>query len=148
MPYPSPTVTTELLLPPMGLSPYASRGIHQTLEPIDIKRNQRRTVNGTLKDLSASQFEKYQSLVSCDDMEVPGLDGCWQGNVLTVSCAVELSFPTATGTATRTAVAGSTRTEAGFTFYRPILTMMVTHFKWEQDEWGAKVAWELGLEEV
>jgi hypothetical protein len=45
-------------------------------------------------------------------------------------------------------VAGSSRTEAGFTFYRPQLTMLITDFNVNRDEWGNATSWTMNLEEV
>lgn len=138
---------TLLVLTELGIPLYAARGLTQTLEPIQAAANLRRTVNGSLIDLSYSQFRKYASTISCTDQRVPALDGVWPGQELTVSCVAELAYADG-ASPQRESVSGSERQEDGFTFYRPILTMLVTRFHQQIDEWGAAVGWELDLEEI
>ena len=138
---------TLLVLSGIGVPAYSARGLTQTLQPIEAAGSQRRTVNGTLVDLSLSQFRKYRSTIRCSDMEAPALDGIWPGATVTVQCVVELCFP-AGGTPERIAVTGSVRTEGGFTFYRPRLVMQVIGHSIEKNEWGAVTGWTLELEEV
>lgn len=142
------TDTTLLVLDGMGVPPYSARGITQTLSPIAAAAQMRRTVNGELVDLSASQFRKYASSISCNDQQSPAVEGIWPGMIVDVSCAAELSFETSTGGASREIVAGSEREEGDFTFYRPKLRMMVVAFEVSRDEWGASVGWRMDLEEV
>jgi hypothetical protein len=146
------TELTLLRLDPIGVPPYSARGISQTLEPIDAAAQLRRSINGTLVDLSDAAFRKYRSTITCTDQQHPALSGVWPGQVLTVDCVAELSYLTATGSASRpladTTDDPATRTEGSFTFYRPRLTMMVTGFRTEFAEWQADVSWTLDLEEV
>jgi hypothetical protein len=139
---------TVLTITGFGLTPYSARGIQQTLEPIPQSSNLRRTVNGALVDVSAPEFRKYRSVISCDDMNVPAIDGVWPGQQVTVDCVAELSYLTSGGTAQRTVVSGSSRTAGSFTFYRPRLTMRIVNFNQSIDETGAVIGWELELEEV
>jgi hypothetical protein len=67
---------TLLEISGIDLPHYATRGLTQTLEPIDQAKQTRRTVNGSLKDISAPQFQKYKSSITCTDQQNPGLDGC------------------------------------------------------------------------
>ena len=138
---------TLLVLTGIGIPAYSARGLTQTLQPIEAAGSQRRTVNGTLVDLSLSQFRKYRSTIRCSDMEAPALDGIWPGAMVTVACVVELCHPVG-GSSERTPVTGSVRTEGGFTFYRPRLTMQVIGLFVEKNEWGAITGWTLELEEV
>ena len=78
----------------------------------------------------------------------PALDGIWPGAVVIVDCVAELSYVTSGGSPDRTVVSGSSRTEGSFTYYRPQLTMMVTRFNVNTDEWKAVVGWDMTLEEV
>ena len=55
---------TTLVLSGIGVPPYCARGLTQTLAPIEAAGSQRRTVNGTLVDLSLTQFRKYRSTIS------------------------------------------------------------------------------------
>lgn len=137
---------TLLVLSGMGVAPYSARGLTQTLQPIAQAAQQRRTVNGALVDVSASQFQKYRSTITCTDQASPALEGVWPGAELVVDCVAELGYETMTGAPAREVVAS--READGFTFYRPRLTMLVTDFSVQTDEWGASVGWTLGLEEV
>lgn len=142
-------MTTLLAIAEIGLPPYSARGISQTLQPIEGSGQMRRTVNGVLVDLSAAQFRKYRSTITCTDMQHPALDGIWPGMTLTVDCVAELSYQDATdATASRTVVSGSQYTSGGFVFYRPRLTMKVVEYRVSHDEYGAEVAWTMELEEV
>ena len=78
----------------------------------------------------------------------PAVDGVWPGQVLMVGCISELSYRTAGSNPSRNMVAGSSRTEGHYTFYRPSLTMRVVSFSQDTDEYGAEVSWSLQLEEV
>lgn len=131
-----------------GIQPYSARGLSQSLVPISAKSQVRRTVNGTLIDVSDAVFEKYSSTISCTDQTVPALNDIWPGDTLTVDCVAELCYLTATGSPTRTVVSGSSRVDGAYTFYRPQLTMMVLKYDVRVNEYGAEVGWQLELEEV
>lgn len=139
-----------------GVNFYSARGLHHTLEPIEAVRQSsggsggilRRTVNGKLVDLSAHQMRLYRTEISGNDQGAPALDGLWAGMILVVGCAFELAYLTATATPGRTPVPGSQRVEGDYTYYRPLLTMMVADFQADKDEWGAVTGWKLSLEEV
>lgn len=132
----------------IDIPPYASRGLTQTLEPIDQAKQNRRTVNGALKDISAIQFQKYKSTISCTDQQSPGLDGIWPGLAITVRCVAELSYETGSGSPERDVVSGSSRIEGSWTFYRPELEMRVMSYSMQTDEYGAAIGWQLDLEEI
>ena len=137
-----------LTLSGIGVPPYSARGASQTLEPIGSSQQLRRTINGELIDISRAEFRKYRSTISCVDQQPPAIDGVWPGRVLTLGCISELSYLTAGGAPSRNIVAGSSRTEGDYTFYRPSLTMRVVSFSQDTDEYGAEVSWSLQLEEV
>lgn len=137
---------TLLVLSGMGVPPYSARGLTQSLELIAAAGDLRRTVNGALRNMSMAQFRKYQSTITCADQTAPAIDGLWPGAVVTVDCVAELAFPVG-GTPQRPVVPGSQRDEAGFTFYRPRLTMMVVSYTEAVDEYGAANSWQLQLEE-
>lgn len=143
----APNAFTQLELVGIGVSPYATRGASQTLNPIAQATAQRRTVNGALVNLGFEGFKKYTSNISCTDMRAPICDGVWPGRLVTVKCIAELSYPVG-GVAERTVVAGSSHTEQGITFYRPELAMMVVSFTMQRDEYGGSVGWSMALEEV
>ncbi len=144
---PIDTTGTLLEISSMGVPLYSARGLSQTLKMIDALVAPRRTINGQLINVSFVQFRKYASKITCKDQRAPGIDGFWKGMLVTVSCVQELAY-VAGGTAQRIAVDGSERTEGNFTFYRPLLDMMITDISTQDDEWAADVQWELNLEEV
>lgn len=139
---------TVLDLDDIGLHDGASRGITQTLEPIEAATAMRRTVNGTLINLAPTQFRKYRSTVACTDQLPPALDGVWPGDVITVECVSELSYLTSGGSPAKSVVTGSSRVAGDFTFYRPSIEMMIVRMNTRTDEFGAVVGWSLDLEEV
>lgn len=141
---------TLLVISGFGNMTYQARGLSQTLEHIGSAVQLERTINGTLTDVSAAQFRKYQSKISVpDEVEAPPLDGIWPGMQVTVACAVYLCYPNGrVGSPDRPEVSGSSYTENGYTFYRPLLTMLVRDFTYTLDEWGRKSNWVLDLEEV
>lgn len=158
---------TLLVISQMGVPVYSARGLTQTLQPIQQASNPVRTANGALIDITASQFRKYASTISCSDQEPPSVDKIFSGAEVTVQCVAELSFPTPIGeseseinsdsespTASesesefgRPPVQGSIRQSEGFTIYRPILQMVVLAFNIQKDEWGAIISWSITLEE-
>lgn len=141
-----PNAFTLLTITGIGVAPYSARGLKQTLAPVQAASQNRRTINGTLVNTAVTQFRKYKSTISGSDQLSPALAGIWPGMTVTVECIVELA--SGSGTPDRTAVSGSSRTEEGFTYYRPVLIMKVMDYSIESDEWGAQVSWKLDLEEV
>lgn len=136
----------ELVISGVGLPPASIRGVTQTLAPIGASQQLVRTVNGTLRDLSAPQFRKFSSVIRCADQDPPALEGVWPGRIVTVDCLAELAFPTASGAAERPIV--GSRVEGSWTVYRPRLVMMVVSFDLDRDDWRAVTGWTLELEEV
>lgn len=141
---------TVLELIGMGIAPYSTRGAVQSLEPIgSATAGIYRDVNGVLRNVGGTSFQKYKSTINCQDQAPAALDGIWPGKLLTVTCIQELCYPDVTGAGPqRDLVTGSERTVDGFIFYRPILSMMVTGFSLETDEWRGDVSWRMDLEEV
>lgn len=140
---------TRLRLSPISIPLYSARAVTETLAPIQIAARYGRTVNGELIDLSAIQLRKYGVSLTCTDQQSPALSGVWPGQILTVDCISELAYETNSDNGPeRTVVEGSSREESGFTFYRPRLTMMVTAFSYNTDEYEALIGWTLTLEEV
>lgn len=142
---------TLLVISGPGVPPWSARGLRQTLEPIDAIKGAtvlRRTVNGTLIDLSPPQMRKYKSVVSCTDQRPPAFDGLWPGMQVTVDCVYELGYLTEGGTPGRPVVDGSSYVEGDFTYYRPRLTMRIADLKPDVAEYDASVSWQIDLEEV
>lgn len=130
---------------------YSIRGATQTLSLImdnAMGTQIRRTINGGLMDLTYNQFRKYKSVISCTDYEAPAFDGAKQGSIVLVECIAELAYKTAGGSPQRSVVSGSSRVQGDYTFYRPVLTMMVVNFSQSFDEWESRYQWSLELEEV
>lgn len=143
-------VATELVLSVGGVPLYSARGLTQTLQPIDAAHVTRRTINGTLVDLSVDKFHKYTSTITCTDVEAgpSALDGIMPGMEVSVDCVAELVYLTSGGSPTRTVISGSTRTVGAYTVYRPRLDMMVTGLNQSISEYAREVQWELNLEEI
>jgi len=145
-------VTTVLSFSGFGVPPYSARGLTQTLAPIDAGANFNRTINGTIKSLSPSQFQKYKSTIATGsaitDQQPPAVNGVWPGQIVVVDCISELCYLTATGAPARDVVSGSSYVDGDYTFYRPQLTMMVTAFNVSKDEYAAENSWSMDLEEV
>lgn len=141
---------TLLVLSSMGIPLYSARGLTQTLVPIDAAGQQRRTINGVKDDLSQEQFQKYQSTISCADMNSPAIDGVFPGMIVDIDCIYELSYRTVGGSPSRPVVSGSSRVVGAFTVYCPKITAMVSPGspKVQKDEWGGVVTWSIDFEEV
>ncbi|NEI52721.1 hypothetical protein GR217_34445 [Rhizobium leguminosarum] len=139
---------TLLVLSGIGVAPYSARGLEQTCELIKAAGQLRRTINGALRDLSEPQLRKFSSTITGTDQLSPATNGIWPGKTVTVDCIFELCYPTMSGSADRSVVSGSSRTEGAMTYYRPQLAMMVTDWQLREDEYGRQVAWTLELEEV
>jgi hypothetical protein len=137
---------TLLQIVGLGISLYSARGCTQTYAPIPAAKALRRTINGDLIDISFSQFDKFQSEITCRDMKSPALDGVWPGREVTVYCIAELVVASGQPI-TRQVVAHSDYVEDGFYHYRPILDMRVVDYQVGAEEWAASVNWKLTLEE-
>ena len=140
---------TRLVISGQGASPYASRGITGTLEPIAAAANFHRIVNGGLVNLSGAQFAgKYKGTLNGSDQDAPAFDAIKVGDTLTIDWPGELSYLTAGGSPAKTVVSGSSVVSGNYTFYRPEMTMMVVGKKQDFDEVAWVNTWELQLEEV
>lgn len=145
----SPNAFTLLRMIGISVPPYSARGIRQSLAPIQQAAQLKRTVNGALKDLAFDGFQKYASTISVTDQRPPNFDGLWPGKQVIIDCVAELSYcPDEGQTRQRTAVPGSETTEGAHNIYRPRLTMRVTGFQQDHDEYGAAIGWSIDLEEV
>jgi hypothetical protein len=133
---------TILTITGVGLPDWSARGLKQRLAPIGLVSKVSRDLNGNAMDLSAIEFRKYETTITCEDVRVPAFDTQWPGSLVVIECVAELARGVA-DTAGRDDVSGSERTEGDFVFYRPILEMMVTGFNWVHDEWGQRIGWEL-----
>ena len=140
---------TLLSLSGMGTFQYQARGLTQTLTLIPEATDNERSVNGTLVNLANPIFRKYQSKITCTDVDAPPLDGVWPGMQLTVECAASFAYLTGNpGSPARPEVSGSSYTQGSFTFYRPVLTMLVKSYSENFEEWKGDMGWTIDLEEV
>jgi hypothetical protein len=141
---------TVLELTGIGVVPYSTRAATQTLEPIaQAAANIYRDVNGNLHNAGGTQFQKYKSTISCTDQRPFAVDGVWPGKLVTVSCIATLAYESGSDAEPqRQASTGGDFTEGGWTFYYPVLSMMVVGFSVQTDEYGADVSWRMDLEEV
>ncbi len=140
---------TLLTLIGMGVPLYSGRVAHFQLLPIEAAKRNRRDMNGVLVDTSLEQFHKYRAHVRFSDTWAPALDGIWIGRQLIVGWPGEIGFITSSAGPARSVVAGSERfTDDGFTYYRPVLTMLVADFDTDHDEWGASYVSSLEMEEI
>jgi hypothetical protein len=121
------TSATLISIDDIDFSEYASRGVTQTLEPIEAAKQMRRTINGELLDISAPQFRKFKSTVTCSDQEAPSLSDVWPGKTVSVVCLPDMHDTTGSALS---------------------LTMRVMNWNTKRDEWGAEVSWQIDLEEV
>lgn len=144
---------TIAVLTPIGgatapmLSNFSFRAAQHSLELIAGPAPER-DINGTLIDLTSTQFRKYKVALTCKDFTVPALDNAWIGQQVTLDCALEMAYFTAGGVAQRPSVTGSARIEGAYTFYRMSLTMMITGIKTVFDEWATEYSSDIELEEV
>jgi hypothetical protein len=140
---------TLLIISGLGGFQYQARGLSQTLTVIAQLKQQVRTINGNLKDISNPAFRKYASKITCTDVDAPPLDNLWPGMIVTVQCAASLAYQTGNpGSPYKAVVPGSEYTNGHFTFYRPEMNMMVMDVQHTFDEWKADNGWTLDLEEV
>lgn len=142
-------IYTSALNPFPGVPLYSARGLHQTLFPIQAAIvTPRRNVNGGLINIAPPQMRKYRSEINGHDLRSPALDGIWTGDIFTFECIAELAYLTVGGSPERPVVSGSVREEVDWTYYRPILSMMIFNYSTEEDEWGRAVGWKMDAEEV
>ena len=140
---------TLLVISGMGSFQYQARGLTQTLQLIPQATDLERSINGKLIDVSNPVFRKYMSRITCTDVDAPPLDGLWPGMQVTVQCAVTLCYANGNpGSPGRPEVSGSSYVQGDFTFYRPVLEMLVKTFTENFEEWKGDVAWVLELEEI
>lgn len=125
---------------------YSSRGLTQTLSLIGDDAL-RRSINGKKLDWSYPQFRLYTTTITCTDVRVPCIDKMWKGTVVAIGCVAELCAITTEGLQ-RTAVPGSERIEGAFTFYRPLMDMMITEIQSQKAEYPGDVQWSITAEEV
>lgn len=155
----------------------AARGIDVDVSPIDAGEL-RRTVNGTLKNLSNPLFRKVKISLAHSGGRVPTLVGLWRGMPVTVHLPDPVEQLPTPGTPTEAVLArqpvpgsvkgvtvegveiipsaSSTTAPWNVTFpsavsyvtYRPILQCLVASWSRSENDWGRSTSWSVELEEV
>lgn len=166
---------TKLILGIVGMPPESARNCVQSLMPIP-NGEFRKTVNGELVFLKSGNMKKYRSVITCNDINSPIIDKIWIGAEINVGCIQTLWQSMEAGktevTLIRPPVANSvevvdddgnkipfelaekvvrlyeSRDERAYVSFHPWLTMRVTNFKLETDEWAMSCGWRLELEEI
>ena len=138
---------TILTITGMGIAPYSARGLSQQITPIVNPGNMTRSINGRAQSWNMSQFEKYETTITCEDMRPPPFDNRWQGQEFTMECAARITrhmyeLPG------REVVEGSEIEEGDYISYRMVLEVMLDSFDWTEDEWGARVGWKMKFVEL
>lgn len=100
-----------------------------TLAPIG-SGDLRRDVNGTLRDLTLTQFQKYRITIKCSDQEAPTFDNIWKGKVIIVTCIPELGV-------------AADDTDGVLTMF-----MMVDEWETSRDEYEVETGWSLSAIEI
>lgn len=144
-----PAEGTILIMSTAGVPLYSARGLQQSLTPVaESKPPPRYTINGELVFLGLPQMRKYDSIITCTDQQAPAFGGLWVGMAVLVNCVAELAYKTSGGSAERTEVPSSSRTEGGFTYYRPQISFMVVDWQQGHDEYKHDYVWQLSLREI
>ena len=170
------TEETILTLGDLVIPAGAGRNISQTLQFID-NGDVRRTINGTLTDLTRVVNRKFESQISTIDQATPAITELFKGQAILVECISKLRqnvFPASTtetlirdpvvssvlgrdssgAPINPTIVGGTGNRDITFAVnivlieFRPILNMMVLANSINTDEYGASEGWTLDLEEV
>ncbi|MDR1551670.1 MAG: hypothetical protein LBS14_03270 [Holosporaceae bacterium] len=167
---------TDLILGVAGLPPQSARNCRQELSPIP-NGEFKKSLNGDLLFLASNERRRYRSVISCSDTNVPTIEGIWIGSQINVGCIqylwqtvnagerrVRLIRPAVDGSVCPINEVGDTvrftmvddgvvalsfpHEERVFVGFRPWLTMLVTNFIFETNEWGLSGSWKLFLEEI
>ncbi len=124
------TDSTLLSITGITIPDYAIRGLTLDLQLVTASDGLRRSINGELLDLTASQFRKYSATLSCEDQDVPTLTDIWQGQIVTVTCIPSV---------------GPVNDASGGTL---TLNMMVNSWTTSRAEWDSLTNWTIELLEI
>lgn len=164
---------TNLKLGNLIIPTGAGRGISQSITLFD-NGDLRRTVNGSLVDLTRDESRKFVSEISAIDQKTPTFAGIWKGMEISVECistirqlvnppsttvelirdAVELSIfgrDVDGAKVTPTLVDGRDITFAVNVYlveFFPVLDMVVSDISIDTDEYESTQSWRLSLEEL
>lgn len=120
--------------------------VEADITPIDGATDLRRTVNGSLVNLSDPAFRKLAVTLSASDMTLPALGNLYPGDTLTVECPVVIRERG--GVPARPAAGGVFTIGNGWVEYRPVLECMLIANSLNETEGKASASWSLTLEEV
>ncbi len=166
---------TNLIIGTAGLPPQSARNCKQELSHIS-NGEFKKTINGNLVFLSGNERHRYKSSIVCKDINSPLADSFWIGSQVLIGCIQnlwQLIDPGKTRISLmRPAVSNSIYVVNNigekikfkqkdndvelyrpyennvFVCFRPWMTMLVTDFSLEADEWGTNNGWNLQTEEV
>ncbi|MDR3187462.1 MAG: hypothetical protein LBT63_03490 [Holosporaceae bacterium] len=166
---------SSLILGIAGLPPESARNCVQELFPIP-SGEFKKSINGDLLFLETTERKRYKSIITCRDVNSPLVDRIWIGSQITLGCIQNLWQSIHPGSVEvqliRPAVEGSicvvnnfgdpikfstsdnqvklykSYEDVIFVCFRPWLTMCVTDFSLETDEWKMQCGWKLVLEEI
>jgi hypothetical protein len=119
------TTNTDLVVSGLSIPTCATRGLVEEIGVIEQSRQLKRTVNGTLVDLSDSNFRKRKWRVSGKDLRVPDFSSAWPGMAITI-------------TSTATPMGSGHLTIVG----------MLVDWTTSYDEWEASASWTMDVEEI
>lgn len=122
------TPPTLLQISGIDLGNYSARGLTMTLAPIVSGQGLRRSINGTLLNLTAPQFQKYSGSISCTDQEAPALEGVWQGMPVTITCIPNMGETVSAGVL--------------------VISAMIDSWNISVDEYGHEGTWTINFLEV
>ena len=170
------TDETILTLGDLEIPAGSGRNISQTLQFID-NGDVRRTINGTLTDLTRVVNRKFESQISTTDQATPAMAELFKGQTLLVECISLLRQNVSPAALAETLIRDPVTSSVigrdadcnpitpdtiggvgnrDITFlsnvvmieFRPILNMMVLATSIDTDEYGAAETWTIDLEEV
>ena len=139
---------SKLDLVEIGIPPYSTDEIEIEFGPIPAATYQRRDLNHKLHNLASNKARLYRLVISGRSVAPPAFASLWPGDILTVHVPKEVCRETTSDDLNRSAVSGSQYTEDGFTFYRPLLTMMVEECPQSFIERTVEENWILSLNEL
>lgn len=115
---------TDLVITGVALPDCATRGMVEEIGLIDQSRQLKRTLNGTLIDLSDTNFRKRKWRVSGKDLRAPDFSNVWPGMRVTIVTATEMG-------GTQQSIIG-----------------MLSDWSTSFDEWEAEMSWTMDVEEI
>jgi hypothetical protein len=115
---------TDLVITGVALPDCATRGMVEEIGLIDQSRQLKRTVNGTLIDLSDTNFRKRKWRVSGRDLRAPNFSAVWPGMRVTITTATEMDNSPL------------------------IIVGMLADWSTSFNEWEAEMSWTMDVEEV